>query len=109
MADKHPGLRAYGPLSALAVLACVLFLGSLLIGAGRIDAAERRREEALVRKDVGLRTREVEDMLNPFLTWDEATRRLDRFDPRRDGAWAFDNIAVSTMKSPLFERSFFID
>ncbi len=107
MEHRHPGLRAYGPLSALAVLACALFLGSLLIGAGRIDSAERHREGALMRKDVTRRVHEVESMLNPFITWDEATERLDRFDANRapDRAWAFNNIALSTMHSPLFEQA----
>ena len=109
MAYKHPGLRAYGPLSALALLACILFLGSLLVGAQRIDSAERRREDALVTKDIGLRVHEVEYMLNPFLTWEEATERLDRFDRSRDGAWAFDNLALSAMNSPLFERTVAVD
>ena len=111
MEHKHPGLRAYGPLSALAVLACALFMGSLFVGADRIDSVERHREGALMRKDVTRRVHEVEAMLNPFLTWDAATERLDRFDAKRapDRAWAYENIALSTIHSPLFRQAVAVD
>jgi diguanylate cyclase (GGDEF)-like protein len=82
-------LRDFLPLIVLAGVGYGLFVGSLFLGAARVDHAESVREQALVANAVGQRLNEIGDTLAPYVIWDEALENLDnRFDP----AWADTNI-----------------
>ena len=98
MRREHEGLRAYGPLAAVAVLACAVFVGSLVLGAHHIDGAEQAREQALIARDVPRRIVDVGNNVNPFVMWDEALTKLDG---RVDAAWAHDNIASLTRSDAI--------
>jgi diguanylate cyclase (GGDEF)-like protein len=77
------------PLIVLAGMGYGLFIGSLFLGAERVDYAERMREQALVTNAVGQRLNEVGETLTSDVVWDEALENLDNhFDP----AWADINI-----------------
>ncbi len=89
MRFTYRSLRAFLPLIVLAGLGYSLFMGSLFLGAQRVDYAERLREQALVANAVGQRLNEVGETLTSDVVWDEALENLDnRFDP----AWADINI-----------------
>jgi diguanylate cyclase (GGDEF)-like protein len=82
-------LRSFLPLVVLAVVGYALFMGSLFLGATRVDYAERMREQALVANAVGHRLNEIGETLTSDVVWDEALENLDnRFDP----VWADINI-----------------
>ena len=99
------GQVIYGPLGALTALACAFFVGSLALGAHRIDAVEKSREEALVRGDIPRRIAETANGIKPFFIWDEA---MDRLDNRFDAAWAHENIRTLTT-SPTFSQVLVVD
>ena len=93
MTKGRKGALAYAPLAAVAALACAVFVGSLVVGARRIDRSESRREEALVARDIPRRVAELGATVNPFVMWDEALQKLDGVP---DAAWAADNIKSLT-------------
>jgi diguanylate cyclase (GGDEF)-like protein len=85
----YRSLRGFLPLIILAAMGYSLFMGSLFLGAERVDQAERMREQALVANAVGQRLDEVGETLTSDVVWDEALEHLDnRFDP----VWADTNI-----------------
>lgn len=81
------------PLAAVAVLACLVFVSSLVLGAYHIDVAEQQREERLIGQDVRRRVVEIAGRMNPFTLWDEALRNLQG---RVDKTWADENIGSLT-------------
>ena len=93
------------PLAAVAVLACLVFVSSLVLGAYHIDVAEQRREESLISQDVGRRVKEVSARMNPFTLWDEALRNVQG---RLDETWADENIGSLT-KSVFYPRVLVLD
>ena len=93
------------PLGAFAVLACLVFVGSLLLGAHHIDVAEQQREQLLVGQDVARRVKEISGRMNPFTLWDEALRKLDG---QIDKTWAHENIGTLT-KSNYYPRILLLD
>ena len=105
MAEGRKGALAYAPLAAVAALACAVFVGSLLVGARRIDSSERHREEALIARDIPRRVVDVGATVNPFVMWDEALQKLDG---APDVAWAADNIKSLT-RNPQVERVLVLD
>jgi diguanylate cyclase (GGDEF)-like protein len=85
----YRSLGVFLPLVVLAGMGYGLFIGSLFLGAERVDYAERVREQALVANAVGQRLNEVGETLTSDVVWDEALENLDnKFDP----AWADINI-----------------
>ena len=102
----HSGWSLSAPLGVLTTLACVMFLSSLLIGAKRIDDAERARELTLIERGAPQRVNEVAAMLNPFVTWEDALVKLEDF---KDKAWADKNLGTSTRESPMFQRAVALD
>ena len=105
MGRKHEGAGIYGPLGLLAVLAGAFFVGSLALGAHRIDRAEKVREETLIRGDIPRRVAETANNIKPFFVWDEAMQRLDN---QFDFKWAHENIGTLA-KSPTFNRVLVVD
>ena len=81
------------PLAAVAVLACLVFVGSLVLGAYHIDRAELQREERLIGQDVGRRVKEISARMNPFTLWDEALRNVQG---HVNENWANENIGSLT-------------
>jgi diguanylate cyclase (GGDEF)-like protein len=103
---SYHSLRAFLPLIVLAGLGYSLFLGSLFLGAERVDNAERLREQALVANGVGQRLNEVGETLTPYVIWDEALENLDnRFDP----AWADTNIGRAITHVLHFRAVYVLD
>ena len=88
------------PLAAVAILACLVFVGSLLLGAYHIDLAEQQREERQIGQDVDRRVKEISARMNPFTLWDEALRNLQG---RPNETWADENIGSLT-KNVFYPR-----
>ncbi len=101
----HRQQLSFIPLAAVAVLACLVFIGSLVLGARHIDAAEQQREELLIGQDVGRRVNEISGRMNPFTLWDEALRKLEG---QFDKVWADENIGSLT-KSVYYSRVLLLD
>jgi diguanylate cyclase (GGDEF)-like protein len=99
-------LPALLPLTVLVALGYGLFMGSLFLGAARVDHAERLREQALVANALGQRLNEVGETLTPYVIWDDALEHLDnRFDP----AWADTNIGRALTHVLNFRTTYVLD
>jgi diguanylate cyclase (GGDEF)-like protein len=99
-------LGGFLPLIVIAAVGYSLFIGSLLLGAERVDDAERLREQALVGNAVGQRLDEVGEMLTSDVVWDEALENLDnRFDP----AWAEVNVGRNLTHMFNFRTAYVLD
>ena len=99
-------LPVFVPLIVLAGVGYSLFMGSLFLGAARVDHAERAREQALVANAVGQRLNEVGETLSPYVIWDEALQNLDnRFDP----VWADTNIGRAVTHVLKFRTVYVLD
>ncbi|MFN3511533.1 MAG: ATP-binding protein [Phenylobacterium sp.] len=93
-------------MAALALGAITVFLGSLFLLAGQIDAGVRRHEEKLVLQGAASRVQEVGRAIVPQTSWDEAVRKLDH---RFDAKWAYDNLTVYTRQLADLEWIFVLD
>jgi diguanylate cyclase (GGDEF)-like protein len=94
------------PLIVLAGLGYGLFMGSLFLGAERVDHAERLQEQALVANAVGRRLNEVGETLTSDVVWDEALEHLDN---RFDSAWAATNIGRNLTHLFNFRTVYILD
>jgi signal transduction histidine kinase/ActR/RegA family two-component response regulator len=93
-------------LAAIAIGAMLVFILSLVLWAREVDIGARMREETLVRSGVISRVHEIERMIAPQTTWDEAVRQLDNdFDP----AWARDNLAAYLRQTAELDAIFVLD
>lgn len=104
MLNHRKGL-SFVPLGAAVILACLVFVSSLFLGAHHIDVAEQQREEQLIGQDVAPRVDDVSGRMNPFTLWDEAFRKLQG---RLDKVWADENIGSLT-KSIYYSRVLILD
>lgn len=102
---SHRKQLSFIPLGGVAVLACLVFVSSLVLGAHHIDVAEQQREERLIGQDVGRRVKEISGRMNPFTLWDEALRKLQG---HVDKTWADENIGTLT-KGIYYSRVLILD
>jgi diguanylate cyclase (GGDEF)-like protein len=98
--------RLFGPFTGLTFLAILFILGSFWFWIHEGDAASRAREEHLVANGVRAHTQEIQGLIVPQTSWDEAVRRLDQ---KYDRAFASDQMGSFFHDTSGFEASYVLN
>lgn len=103
---KRIETRLSAPLIGMGLLTVAALLLMLFMIAGRVDEGALKHDEALVARGLQARTGDIQRVISPQTTWDEAVEHLDnRFDP----AWARENIGAYLLGQAGFDLIFIVD
>lgn len=98
--------RLFGPIVVMTLAGLVLLAILSVFLVLRFDAVAAEREQTMVQNGFDRQLREIDDMINHQVAWDEAVRALDH---KQDLRWADMNLGSYLFTFNGFTRAFVID
>ncbi|PKB13303.1 periplasmic sensor diguanylate cyclase/phosphodiesterase [Novosphingobium kunmingense] len=98
--------RLFGPIVVMTLAALLLLACLAVFLVKRFDTVAADREQSMVHNGFDRQLREIDEMINPQVAWDEAVAALDH---KRDLRWADMNLGSYLYTFNGFTRAFVVD